>query len=197
MTVPPPLAPGVGHGQVEPSAWVARFCGLAPAGRTVLDLACGGGRHARHLLDRGHVVLAVDRDTAPVFAAIGDRAGLEVLTVDLEATTPFGADGSLAGRRFGAVVVTNYLHRPLMPGLLAAIESGGVLIYETFASGNERFGKPSNPDFLLRPGELLDVVRGRLDVVAYEHGIVETPRPAVVQRICARSTRDAAPVKLG
>lgn len=86
---------------------------------------------------------------------------------------------------YGGVIVTNYLHRPLLPALVAALKPGGVLIYETFAQGNEALGKPSNPDFLLHPGELLDAVQVRLTVVAYEHGMVAQPRPAVIQRLCA------------
>ncbi|MCC7311249.1 MAG: SAM-dependent methyltransferase, partial [Sulfuritalea sp.] len=105
-----------------------------------------------------------------------------------------GADWPCPGSRFDAIVVTNYLHRPLFPHLLDALEAGGLLIYETFMAGNERCGKPSNPEFLLRPGELLDVVRGRLNVVAFEQGEVAMPRPAVVQRICAtRRTEFALP----
>ena len=171
-----------GHGALaRPSDWVARFADAVPAGCLVLDLACGGGRHTRLFLDRGHPVLAVDRDLSGL-ADLGDHAALERLEVDLEDGCPF----PLAGRRFAGVVVTNYLFRPLLARLVAAVEPGGVLIYETFARGNERFGKPSNPDFLLRPGELLEAVRGRLRVLAYEDLIVERPKPAAVQRICAR-----------
>ncbi len=97
-----------------------------------------------------------------------------------------GSPWPLAGRTFGAIVVTNYLHRPLLPVLVASLDPGGVLVYETFARGNEKFGKPSNPDFLLAPGELLEAVRGRLRVVAYEDLVVTAPRPAAVQRLCAR-----------
>lgn len=148
----------------------------------MLDLACGGGRHTRVLLDRGHTVVAVDRDVSAV-SGLGGR--LEIVEADLE-------DGSrfpLAGRRFDGVVVTSYLHRPLLPALVEAVAPGGTLIYETFARGQERFGPPHNPDFLLRPGELLDAVRGRLRVVAYEDLVAEDP-PAALQRICA--TRDPA-----
>jgi SAM-dependent methyltransferase len=160
-----------------PSAWVARFAALIAPGGACLDLACGGGRHTRLLAARGHAVTAVDRD-AEAIAALRGLAGVEAVVADLEA-----GPWPLPGRRFAAVVVANYLYRPLFPAILNALEDGGVLIYETFAVGNERFGRPRNPDFLLRPGELLDVVRGRLTVVAYEHGLID--RPAVVQRICA------------
>ena len=162
------------------SAWVARFAPLVPAGAPVLDLACGAGRHSRLFLERGHPVLAVDRD----LSRLGDLAGapgLECLACDLE-------DGRLPAffaRRFGAVVVTNYLHRPLFSAIADALAPGGVLIYETFARGNERFGKPSNPDFLLAPGELLRAYMDRLRIIAYEDVVVETPRPAALQRLCA------------
>jgi len=164
----------------EPSAWVCRFAPLAPTGGRVLDLACGGGRHARLFAGLGHPVDAVDRDEAAL-ASLRDVAGVRVHVADLEGGPwPFG------GERFGGVVVTNYLHRPLLPLLVAAVEPGGVLIYETFAVGNERFGRPSNPAFLLQPGELLEAVRGELRVLAYEDLQVDEPRPAMVQRLCAR-----------
>lgn len=160
-----------------PSAWVVRFAALIAPGGACLDLACGGGRHARLLAGRGHPVTAVDRD-ADAIAALRAVPGVEAVTADLE-----GGPWPLASRQFAAVVVANYLHRPLFPAILGALAPDGVLIYETFAAGNERFGRPRNPDFLLRRGELLDLVRGRLTVVAYEHGV--TDQPAVVQRICA------------
>ena len=167
-------------GVPEPSAWVQRFTARVPAGGEVLDLACGSGRHSRLFLALGHGVVALDRDTTRL-ADLTGTPGLEVIEADLEAGGPF----PLAGRRFAGIVVTNYLHRPLFPALIAALEPGGALIYETFAQGNARFGKPSNPDFLLKPGELLEAVRGRLRVIAYEDLIVEQPRPAAVQRLCA------------
>ncbi len=174
----------VGHGTLgQPSDWVVRFADAVPAGGAVLDLACGGGRHTRLFLERGHTVVAVDRD----LAGLADQAGqenLEQIQVDLEDGRPF----PLRGRRFAGVVVTNYLFRPLLAPLVAAVAPGGVLIYETFARGNERFGRPSNPDFLLEPGELLEAVRGRLRVLAYEDLIVERPKPAAVQRISAART---------
>lgn len=168
---------------LPPSPWVVRWAGLIRPGGEVLDLACGAGRHARYLASLGFEVCAVDRD-AGLFP--NPPAGVRLQAADLEAGPwPFAA------RRFDAIVVTNYLHRPLLPLLAASLEPGGVLVYETFARGNERFGKPSNPDFLLLPGELLDVARGRLRVVAYEDLVVGEPRPAAVQRLCARR-EDAA-----
>lgn len=163
-----------------PSAWVRRFASLVPAGGTVLDVAAGGGRHVRLFRDRGHPVTAVDRSTDALRRLATE--GLEVITADLES----GAPWPLARRRFAGVVVTNYLHRPLLPAIVGAVAADGVLLYETFAAGNERFGKPSNPAFLLRPGELLEAVRGRLRVIAYEDLAVDEPRPAMVQRIAAR-----------
>lgn len=162
------------------SLWVERFLPNIKLGGNVLDLACGRGRHSLRLHAAGYRVEAVDRD-AEALAEISAKApGIATRATDLE-----GDSWPYRGRRFDAIVVTNYLFRPLLPHLLDALGEDGVLIYETFMTGNERFGKPSNPEFLLRPGELLDVVRGRLTVVAFEQGEVATPRPAVVQRLCA------------
>ncbi|MGQ0677715.1 MAG: class I SAM-dependent methyltransferase [Rhodospirillales bacterium] len=167
------------HDLTRPSPWVTRFAGLVPRGGVVLDLACGGGRHARHFLGLGHPVVAVDRDIAGV-ADLKGRGDVELVLADLEnAPWPFGRQS------FPGVVVTNYLWRPLLPRIVAAVAPGGALIYETFARGNERFGRPSNPDFLLNDGELLQAVEGQLDVEAYECLEVAEPRPAMVQRIAA------------
>ena len=160
-------APSHGAGDLAPSPWIVRFAPLVPAGARVLDLACGTGRHARLFADRGCRVLAVDRDAAAL-AALARVAGVETARLDLET----GA-WPLAGEEFDAIVVANYLHRPLFPFLLASLAPDGLLLYETFARGNEAFGRPSNPDFLLEPGELLRLVAGRLKVVAYEEGQVD------------------------
>ena len=173
---------GPHSGPNEPSAWVLRFAPYVPAGGPVLDLACGAGRHVRLFLERGHPVTAVDLDLSGIADMIG-RPGLETLEVDLEDGRPF----PLAGRRFAGVVVTNYLYRPLFPALIAAVAPGGALIYETFAKGNEGFGRPRRPEHLMNPGELLEAVRGQLRVLAYEDLIVKVPRPAAIQRICAVS----------
>jgi SAM-dependent methyltransferase len=164
--------------ELPPSPWVARFASYIAPGSTVLDLAAGGGRHSRFLLQRGHPVVAVDREITKLE---GLTPHAEIVAADLENGSPW----PLGNRRFGGIVVTNYLHRPLFPALLAALAPGGILIYETFAAGNERFGKPSNPEFLLQPGELLDAIRGRLRVLAYEDVEISDPRPAMVQRIAA------------
>lgn len=149
-----------------------------PAGGAVLDVAAGGGRHTRLFLRRGHPVTAVDRDLG-AFAGATD-ARLELVIADLEAGPwPF------PGRSFAGVVVCNYLWRPLLPVLVASVAPGGVLLYDTFAVGNERFGRPRNPDFLLRPGELLDALRDTLAVLEYEHGEVGDPPTAVRQRLLA------------
>jgi SAM-dependent methyltransferase len=176
------------HGAGDASPWVRRFAALAPAGQ-VLDLACGAGRHARLFAALGHPVLALDRDPQLLAAAAGP--GIETMLHDLEAP---GAPWPFAAGRFAAVVVTNYLHRPLLAQLAASLAPDGVLIYETFAVGNEAFGKPSNPDFLLRPGELLGLAHDAgLRVIAYEDGFVSQPKAAMVQRLCAAGPALAAP----
>lgn len=163
------------HGTEDPSAWIVRWSHLVPAGGPVLDLACGRGRHMRWFASRGHPVVGVDRDGE----ALASLAGIgEAIAADLE-NGPWPLDG----RQFAAVVVTNYLWRPLFPRILAAVAPGGVLLHETFAVGNETVGRPSRPDFLLAPGELLGAYPG-LRVIAYEDGFLEAP-PRFVQRIAA------------
>lgn len=164
-----------------PSSWVQRFTWCLPQGGHVLDLACGSGRHSRYLLDLGYRVTALDRDLANI-ADLDGQPGITLLEADLEDGSAF----PLAGARFDGVLVANYLYRPLLPTLLEAVTPGGGLIYETFAAGNESFGKPSNPDFLLKPGELLETLRGHMRILAYEDLVVAEPRPAAVQRVAAR-----------
>jgi len=162
-----------------PSPWIERFTPMIRPGGSVLDLAAGGGRHTRYLAEQGYRVVTVDVDVSRL-RDLGERMGVEILELDLEAE-PWPFDDRL----FDGVVVANYLHRPLLPRLTDVLSPGGVLIYETFAEGNAEYGRPSNPAFLLRDGELLEAFSGPLKVVAYEHGFFEEPRPAVRQRICA------------
>lgn len=202
MPSPPTVSP---HAPCTPlataSAWVARFAALVPVGE-VLDLACGSGRHARLFARLGHPVLAVDRDAA-VLAGLSARGdpGLTTLQIDLEpapaelVARQAEAVWPLQAVRFAAIIVTNYLYRPTLAALPGCLAPGGILIYETFARGNERFGKPSNPDFLLAPDELLHLALQAtppLQVVAFEQGHVDFPAPAVVQRLCARRPDDSA-----
>jgi len=169
------------HAHLEtPSAWVLRWAPLVTRG-PVLDVASGAGRHAKLFAPRGLEVIAVDRDAQSI-------AGVRFVHADLEDGSPW----PFAGQRFGAIVVANYLYRPLLPVIAAALADDGVLIYETFMVGNERFGKPSNPNFLLRPAELLQAF-GALTVVAFEQGTTDR---AVVQRICA-VRGDASSVRIG
>jgi SAM-dependent methyltransferase len=155
-----------------------QWAGLIAPEAAVLDVAAGGGRHSRFFADRGHRVTALDRDTS----RLTGHPGIDIVQADLEDGSPW----PLPGRTFGAVVVTSYLHRPLFPALLDALAPGGVLLYETFMEGNERFGEPSRPAFLLKDGELLDLARGRLSVTAYEARMISEPKMAMAQRIAAR-----------
>lgn len=162
-----------------PSPWVVKHAPLIAPGGRVLDLACGSGRHAVWLARQGFQVEAVDRDVAALSAMAG-VAQIHVLAADLEAGPwPYPNQG------FDSIVVSRHLHRPLLPQLATALAPGGVLIYETFMVGNERHGKPSNPDFLLQPDELLTTYAPLLQIVAFEQGEQLVPKPAVMQRICA------------
>lgn len=172
---------------IAASPWVLRWAG-AISGGTVLDLASGEGRHARALAALGHEVLAVDRDAAAL-AALADVPRVRTLHADLEDGSPW----PLAGRRFACIVVANYLHRPLFAAIAAALAPGGVLVYETFMAGNERYGKPSNPKFLLQAGELWAAFGAVLEVRAFEQGYRREPKPAIIQRLCAIS--GAIPLK--
>ena len=165
------------HTTGTPSPWLQRWLHLLPPAARVLDVACGQGRHARWLSDLGHQVTGVDRDGAAL-------ASLPPTVTAVQADIEHGP-WPLPGQTFDAVVVTNYLWRPLWPQILASVAPGGVLLYETFGQGNGAFGKPSRPDFLLAPGELLQVCQG-WHVVGYEHGQLDAPA-RIVQRIAARA----------
>ncbi len=182
------------HKMGSPSEWVMQYTPLIPkmgeialkSAPSVLDLACGKGRHTRYLLDLGFLVTAVDRNVAGL-ADLTDHPGLEIIEADLETPT---AAWPMDRRLFAGIIVTNYLRRPLIPHIIEAIAPGGILIYETFGQGNERFGRPRNPDHLLCPGELEQAVAGKMTVIAYAHGTTNAPRPAVIQHICARRNAD-------
>lgn len=177
------------HASIDtPSPWIVRWADAIPVSGTVLDLASGSGRHVRYLAARGLRVTAVDRDGEALARCEG---AAERIQADLE-----GAPWPLAGRRFDAVVVTNYLWRALMPQVVDSVAAGGLLLYETFARGNERFGKPSNPEFLLRAGELLALVPG-LHVLAFEDGMADMPTRRI-QRLAAwrAPAADAMPPRL-
>ena len=165
--------------QEAPSEWVMKFAPLIASGGSVLDLACGNGRHALWLAGQGYSVDAIDRNAEAVAAMTG-MPNINILIADLET-----ADGYEFAHRYDGIIVSRYLHRPLLKTLAEILKPGGVLIYETFMQGNERYGKPSNPDFLLKPGELQDIYSPLLNIVAFEQGEVDLPKPAVMQRICA------------
>ncbi len=181
-------APPLGHAAGAASAWVQRWTRALPAG--VLDVACGSGRHLRWLAAQGQCVCGVDRDAAALEALRSELPAAELVLADIE-----GSPWPFAGRQFDALVVTNYLWRPLLPTLLASVAPGGLLVYETFAVGNASVGKPSNPAFLLRPGELLEALRaapqGDWRVLGYEDGFLDAP-PRFVQRIAATRERAEA-----
>lgn len=169
-----------------PSAWIQRWSHLVPAGGAVLDVACGLGRHMRWFHEKNHPVTGVDQ--APAAIQTVAQWG-EAIAADIE-----NGPWPLAGRQFAGVVVTHYLWRPLLPTIVASVAPGGVLLYETFAQGNETVGKPSRPDFLLAPGELLRACAG-LRVVAYEDGFLDHPA-RFVQRIAAvREIEGTSPVR--
>ena len=171
-----------------PSAWVVRWTADIARGASVLDLACGAGRHSRLLAARGCSVTAVDRDPS-VAKESASEPNVDFIEADLE------TDGwPLPGRQFDAIIVTNYLHRPLFAALKGALAPDGLLLYETFAVGNAAFGRPSNPDYLLRPRELLEVFGSDMRVIAFEDGFVGKPKPAMVQRIAVRNVAPDAPL---
>ncbi|MCX8521298.1 MAG: class I SAM-dependent methyltransferase [Rhodoferax sp.] len=167
------------HGLSAPSPWIVRWSHLLAPGCSVLDVACGSGRHLQWFAQRGHPVSGVDKNTATAKRLVPQALLLEA---DIE-NSPWPLQDSHGPQRFDAVVVTNYLWRPLLPTLVQSVAPGGFLIYETFAAGNESVGRPARADFLLQPGELLQLCAG-MDVVAYENGFLGSPE-RFVQRIVA------------
>jgi SAM-dependent methyltransferase len=183
-------SPSNPHYGLRPSPWIVRFAPLIASGARVLDLAAGRGRNALVLAARGAQVLAIDRDAAAL-AAFAGAPGIETHVSDLES-----GGWPLAGEIYDAIVVVHYLHRALFGDLLSALAPDGVLLYETFASGNAAYGKPSNPDFLLEAAELLELAREQLTVVAFEQGLLAGPPPAVLQRLAAVGRARAWPPPL-
>lgn len=171
---------------VEPSAWFARHQPLIKRGGKVLDVAAGGGRHARFFADHGHHVTVVDRNIDPLIS-LQESHNCEVIEADLEDGSPW----PVGGRTFDAVIVSNYLYRPSFDHLIESLASNGIFLYETFALGNEVYNRPRNPDHLLKSGELLELVGGRLQVIGYQHGILQGDEcPGVKQMICSVNNLD-------
>jgi SAM-dependent methyltransferase len=166
--------------QESPSSWIVKFAPLIKSQGLVLDLACGSGRHAKWLAQQGYQVDALDRDPIATSSMQGID-GIRIQLTDLETTEPPSFEHSYDG-----IIVSRYLHRPLLTSLATILKPGGILIYETFMRGNERYGKPSNPDFLLMPDELLNTYSPLLNIISFEQGEVVEPKPAMLQRICAQ-----------
>ncbi len=163
------------------SAWVEKHLHLLGRDQPVLDLAAGSGRHTRLLLEQGYEnITAADIDTTAL-SDLAERPGVSVVNHDLEkAPWPF-APASFAG-----IIVTNYLWRPRFSSIIATLSPGGVLIYETFMQGQERLGRPRNPDFLLQPGELRQRLEPFCDILAFREGPDPGPPPAMRQSVVAR-----------
>ena len=173
------------HDLSAPSDWIVRFAPLIKPQAKILDIATGSGRHALWLADQGYQITAIDRDLSGLKAYLdADQqrtTNIELIEADLETDTVW----PLGKRQFDAIIITNYLHRPLFPAIRNVMTSSGVLLYETFALGNEAYGRPSNPDFLLKPGELIKTVRANFDILGFEHGLRRIPSPAIIQRVAA------------
>lgn len=165
----------------DPSEWLRRHASKIKPGGRVLDVAAGSGRNARWLAGQGFAVEAVDKDVAAL-DTMRDIGNITRTVADLE-NTPW----PYVEKIFDAIVVCRYLHRPLLPLLASGLARDGVLVYETFMLGHEKYGRPQNPDFLLRPNELLQMFHG-LKIVAFEQGLIQQPKPAIMQRICAVNT---------
>jgi len=172
---------------VEPSLWFQRFSGLIKTTGTVLDVAAGGGRHVKYFGDNGFKITAIDKNIEPLEPFV-ESHNADIIEADMETGKPW----PLGNRTFDAVIVCNYLYRPHFNNLMDALAPGGVFLYETFALGNEVFNRPRNPDHLLRNGELLSLVQNKLQVVAYQHGIIDSGEcPGVKQMICAVKNLEA------
>ena len=174
--------------------WVSKFAPLVPTAGMVMDLACGKGRHTGYFLEKGHPVIALDRDTTGV-TAFADNPACKVITFDLEApvlidadhkTMTYDAQLPFYEQELACIVVVNYLYRPLLPLLSQSLHSGGILIYQTFMTGNDVYGRPRNPDVLLKPGELSETLNRDLEQIDFFEGYVDTPKPAVIQSDCGR-----------
>tara|TARA_Y100001970_G_C14259923_1_gene879517 strand:+ start:15129 stop:15680 length:552 start_codon:yes stop_codon:yes gene_type:complete len=163
----------------QPSEWVMRFSNYITPKSKVLDVACGSGRHSSLMLSLGHRVTSIDIDVSGLFY-LKRQSNLRIIETDLE-NKPW----PLGKEKFQAIIVTNYLYRPLIPQLVNSLSTNGLLIYETFAKGNEVFGRPRNPKYLLDRGELISFFSDKLNIIAYEDLEVISPRKSVKQRICA------------
>lgn len=180
------------HSSLKPSPWVTRFIPLIPHGGEILDLACGSGRHTRYLLNSGHKVTALDKDVSKVIM-LTSNSNFSLSQWDLETKDPW----PFPDKSFSGIIVTNYLYRPLFHNLINALDENGVLIYETFSIGNEYYGHPINPDFLLNNNELFELCKNKLTVVAFEQGIVlRQTAPKVIQRICAQKNSDLDSIEI-
>lgn len=166
---------------LPPSNWVKRFAKKIDKNGKVLDLACGQGRHTSLMLSLGYTTVAADINLSGI-DSLNKHKNLELMQVDLEQDPwPFEK------KAFSGIIVTNYLHRPLFKNILSALTPNGILIYETFADGNQEYGHPQNANYLLKRGELILKVFPELTILAYEDLIVQKPRPAAVQRVCAQA----------
>jgi len=168
---------------LEPSSWVIKYANYVPKNSKVLDLACGMGRHTQLFMGRGCHVTAVDIDTQGL-QEFANSPNCQIVEMDIEQSEDW-----LLSQDFNCIVVTNYLHRPIMKHLANALAPEGILIYQTFMSGNEKFGKPSNPDFLLKKDELMETFEDELEVIAFSQGL--TSKPSMMQQICARKIERA------
>ena len=162
----------------KPNKWVECYSSLIPSGGSVLDLACGSGRHTGMLLNKGYQVTAVDIDTTLIKQNFSNK-NLNIVKCDLESLSfwPFEKNSFLG------IIVVNYLHRPLFSKIIESLREEGVLVYQTFADGHSRYGKPKNPDYLLKRGELKTVFDS-MKIISYQHGYLSYPSQSIIQRIC-------------